>query len=323
METVLSGIQPSGEIHVGNYLGAIRNWVAMQESYRCIFCVVDYHAITTDYDPAALGARTLDMAAGILACGVDPERSTLFVQSHVREHTELAWVLTCVTPMGDLSRMTQFKDKSAGHESVSAGLFNYPILQAADILLYRATRVPVGADQVQHLELCRELARRFNARFGETFPEPQPLLSSTPKIMGLDGQAKMSKSLGNTIAIGEPERSVRAKLRTAFTDPQRKRRTDPGRPEVCNIYTMHAFFTDAVRTGEIAGQCRAAGIGCVECKGVLADGMVAHLSTIQERTLALREDESRLRAILEAGAEKARAIARITMDDVRARLGLG
>ena len=322
METVLSGIQPSGEIHVGNYLGAIRNWVGMQDTYRCLFCVVDYHAITNDHDAAALGPRTLDLAAWVIACGVDPERATLFVQSHVREHTELAWVLTCMAGTGELSRMTQFKDKGGGGESVGAGIFCYPVLQAADILLYRATRVPVGADQLQHLELCRDLARRFNARFGQTFPEPQPLLSTTPKIMGLDGQAKMSKSLGNTIAVGDSAESVRAKLRGAFTDPQRKRRADPGRPEICNIYTMHAFFTDRARVDEIALQCRAASIGCVECKGILADGMVPQLLSIQERYRAVRDDEARLRATLSAGAERARTIARATMDDVRARLGL-
>jgi tryptophanyl-tRNA synthetase len=321
-ETVLSGIQPSGEIHIGNYLGAIRNWVAMQDTYRCFFCVVDYHAITTEYEPATLAPRTLDLAAGILACGVDPERATLFIQSHVPEHTELAWVLTCITPMGELSRMTQFKDKSASNESVNAGLLAYPVLQAADILLYRADRVPVGADQVQHLELCRELARRFNARFGDTFREPQPLLSSTPKIMGLDGQAKMSKSLGNTIALSESADGLRARLRTAYTDPQRKRRSDPGRPEVCNIFTMHGFFTERARVDEIAAQCRAATIGCVECKGILADRMLPHLAAIQQRYTSVRADETRLLAILAAGAERARGVARATMDSVRSRLGL-
>jgi len=322
METVLSGIQPSGELHVGNYLGAIRNWVSLQDSYRCIFSVVDYHAITSDYDPAALSSNTLDMAAAILACGVDPALSILFVQSHVREHTELCWVLCSVAPMGELSRMTQFKDKSERQETVSAGLWSYPVLQAADILLYRATRVPVGVDQVQHLELCRELARRFNARFGPTFAEPQPLLTSTPKIMGLDGQAKMSKSLGNTIALGEPADALRAKLKAAFTDPQRKRRSDPGRPEVCNIYTMHGFFTESARTDEIAAKCRAAQIGCVECKGILADGMVPHLEAIQRRYRDLRSDEARLHAVLHDGAAKARVIAQATMAEVRGRVGL-
>jgi tryptophanyl-tRNA synthetase len=322
METVLSGIQPSGELHVGNYLGAIRNWVEIQHTHRCIYTIVDYHAITVEYDPAALATRTLDMAAGILACGVDPERAILFVQSHVREHTELAWVLGSVAPMGELSRMTQYKDKSERQETVSVGLFCYPILQAADILLYRATRVPVGVDQVQHLELCRELARRFNARFGETFPEPQPLLSSTPRIMGLDGQAKMSKSLGNTIGMGEPPESIRARLKTAFTDPQRKRRSDPGRPEVCNIYTMHGFFTERDETDQIGRQCRAAEIGCVDCKAILADHMIARLSPIQGRYRALRSDDTRLRAVLDAGAERARSVALATMTDVRERLGL-
>ena len=192
METVFSGIQPSGELHLGNYLGAIRNWVALQGSYDCYYCIVDYHAITQPYVPEAMSGRVLEMAIDLLACGVDPSRATLFVQSAVPEHTELAWVLASVAPHGELERMTQFKDKAARHpDNINAGLFMYPVLQAADILLYGATRVPVGEDQRQHLELAREIVRRFNARFGETFAEPQPLLSTTPKILGLDGQAKM------------------------------------------------------------------------------------------------------------------------------------
>ncbi|MEK6607959.1 MAG: tryptophan--tRNA ligase [Myxococcota bacterium] len=336
METVFSGIQPSGELHLGNYLGAIRNWVALQEQHRCIFCIVDYHAITAPYDAVTMRRRTLDMAANLLACGIDPARATLFVQSHVPEHTELAWVLSAVTPMGELSRMTQFKEKSqqqargrgthpsAGTEAdhVNVGLFGYPVLQAADILLYKATRVPVGKDQIQHLELAREIARRFNARFGETLPEPQPLLSSTPKIMGLDGQAKMSKSLGNTIGLLEEPDAARAKLRTAFTDPQRLRRSDPGRPEVCNVFTMHGFFSDEARLAEIDAGCRTASLGCVDCKKLLADGMLARLEPIRERARALRADETRVAEVLREGAERCRVIARETMREVREKLGL-
>ena len=210
METVFSGVQPSGELHLGNYLGAVRNWVALQGQYRCFYCIVDYHAITQPYDPAQIAARARAMAIDVLACGVDPDRATLFMQSAVREHTELAWVLASVTPHGDLERMTQFKDKAEHHpENINAGLFMYPVLQTADILLYGATRVPVGEDQRQHLELAREIVRRFNARFGETFAEPQPLFSTTPKILGLDGQAKMSKSLGNTISLREDDKACR------------------------------------------------------------------------------------------------------------------
>ena len=234
METVFSGIQPSGELHLGNYLGAVRNWVELQDRYRCFYCVVDYHAITQPYDAATMPARVRAMAVQLLACGIDPEKSTLFVQSAVPEHTELAWALSAVAPFGELGRMTQFKDKSEHQpDNINAGLFMYPVLQAADVLLYGATRVPVGEDQRQHLELAREIVRRFNARFGETFAEPQPLFSTTPKILGLDGQAKMSKSLGNTIALAESEAAIWDKLRTAATDPARVKRTDPGTPEKC------------------------------------------------------------------------------------------
>jgi tryptophanyl-tRNA synthetase len=213
METVFSGIQPSGELHLGNYLGAVRSWVALQQQYRCFYCIVDYHAITQPYEPAEMAARARAMAIDLLACGVDPERATLFVQSAVPEHTELAWALASVTPFGELGRMTQFKDKSEHQpDNINAGIFMYPVLQTADILLYGATRVPVGEDQRQHLELAREIVRRFNARFGDTFAEPQPLFSTTPKILGLDGQAKMSKSLGNTIGITESPESIYGKL---------------------------------------------------------------------------------------------------------------
>jgi tryptophanyl-tRNA synthetase len=201
-ETIFSGIQPSGELHLGNYLGAVRNWVALQDNYRCFFCVVDYHAITQPFEPAEMPRRVRDMAADLLACGIDPAKSTLFVQSAVPEHTELAWAISAVTPFGELGRMTQFKEKSAKDpDNINAGIFTYPVLQAADILIYGATRVPVGEDQRQHLELAREIVRKWNARFGQTFPEPEALYSSTPKILGLDGQAKMSKSLGNTISL--------------------------------------------------------------------------------------------------------------------------
>jgi len=323
METVFSGIQPSGELHLGNYLGAIRNWVALQDKYQCYFCVVDYHAITQDYDPGALATRTLEMATDLLACGIDPERSVLFVQSGVPEHTELCWVLNTVTPFGELARMTQFKDKSEKQaDNINAGLFDYPVLQAADIVLYKGQHVPVGADQVQHLELAREIVRRFNARWGETLPEPKPLLSSTPKILGLDGQAKMSKSIGNTIALGEDDASIRKKLATAATDPARVRRKDPGNPDNCNIHTLHTFFSDAPCVAWVREGCTSAGIGCLECKGRLADNVVAHLGPIRARKADLGAAPGRVETILRAGADRARAVAKRTIAEVRRRVGL-
>src|SRR5688572_12867791 len=274
METVFSGIQPSGELHLGNYLGAVRSWVELQRQYRCFYCIVDYHAITQPYEPAEMVARARAMAIDVLACGVNPERATLFVQSAVPEHTELAWALASVTPFGELGRMTQFKDKSEHHpDNVNAGLFTYPVLQTADILLYGATRVPVGEDQRQHLELAREIVRKWNTRFGDTFAEPQPLFSSTPKILGLDGQAKMSKSLGNTIGLRETDDAVWGKLRTAATDPARVKRTDPGDPDRCNIYTLHKFFSTDERQGEVRVGCSTAGIGCIDCKKWLLEGL--------------------------------------------------
>jgi len=238
---VLSGIQPSGELHIGNYLGAVRTWRKQVEEQKeeLLFCVVDAHAITVDHEPAELKSRIAGLAIDLIACGLDPSKCTLFVQSDVREHTELAWYLSAVTPMGDLSRMTQFKEKSEGKEHVSTALFTYPVLMSADILLYKATVVPVGDDQLQHLELARETVRRFNHRFGPVFVEPKPRLSKTPRIMGLDGESKMSKSKGNTIALFDSKDVFWNKLKGAFTDPQRLKKSDPGRPEVCNIYTMH------------------------------------------------------------------------------------
>jgi len=323
MERVFSGIQPTGELHIGNYLGAVRNWVQIQPDYECIYCVVDYHAITIPYDPSEMARRTRDLAAGLLACGIDPQRSALFVQSHVPQHTELAWVFNAVTPMGELSRQTQFKSKSQQHEdNINAGLFTYPVLQAADILLYRATRVPVGEDQAQHLELSREIARRFNSRFGEVFPEASTLFTSTPRIRGLDGQAKMSKSLGNTISVDEEPAELRRRLASAFTDPNRKRRSDPGDPSICNVFTLHGFFADTEKVNEIRRDCQSAAIGCVDCKKILAHAMEQHFAPIRQRWAELRANPDEVMGYLEAGRDHCRGIAEETMGLVRQHLGL-
>ncbi|HVH09592.1 MAG TPA: tryptophan--tRNA ligase [Gemmatimonadales bacterium] len=323
MARVFSGIQPSGELHIGNYLGAVQNWVKLQHQYECLFCVVDLHAITQPFDAATLAQRTTDMAIGLFAAGIDPQRAIVFVQSHVPEHTELNWLLTTVTPLGELERQTQFKDKAQRQESVPAGLLNYPVLQAADVLLYEATLVPVGEDQLQHLELMREIARRWNSRFadGFAFPEPRALLAPTKRVLGLDGQAKMSKSLGNTISLFESPDAIWEKLKPAATDPARVTRNDPGNPDICNVFTIHQGFSPPDTLTRVAHNCRTAGWGCLDCKRVLADNMIAALTPIRERGEALRREPHRVLELLRAGAAKARAIARRTITQVRRRMG--
>jgi tryptophanyl-tRNA synthetase len=324
MERIFSGIQPTGELHIGNWLGAVRNWVELQTRIDTVICIVDLHAITMPYDASTLSSRTREMAVGLLAAGIDPERALLFVQSHVREHSELNWLLTTVTPLGELERMTQYKDKSARLESIPVGLLCYPVLQAADILLYHATQVPVGEDQVQHVELTREIARRWNAAFSPEapyFPEPRSVLTETKRIKGLDGQAKMSKSLGNTIGILESPESVWAKLRPAVTDPARVTRTDPGTPEICNLYTLHQYFSTPDTVTEVAVKCRTAGWGCLDCKRRLADGMLATFAPMRARAAELGADPAMVDAILERGAERARAIAATTLRETKRLMG--
>lgn len=326
MARIFSGIQPSGELHIGNYLGAVRNWVALQHKGEAVFCVVDYHAITIAYAPEQLRKRTHEMVVSLLAAGIDPERATLFVQSTVPEHTELAWVFNTITPLGELERQTQFKDKAQRQESVMAGLLNYPVLQAADILLYRAEEVPVGEDQVQHLELSREIARKWNARFAPEdapyFPEPKPLLTPTRRIMGLDGQSKMSKSLGNTVGLLEEPDAIWDKLRPAVTDPKRVRRTDPGEPEVCNIYHLHKAFSPAETQEEVAVNCRTAAWGCIDCKKSLFGNMNAELEPIRERAREVNATPNLVGDVLATGGQRARATATETMRSVRSSMGL-
>jgi tryptophanyl-tRNA synthetase len=323
MSRIFSGIQPSGELHIGNYLGAVRNWVELQHRYESIFCIVDYHAITGSYVPDDLRRRTREMAISLLAAGLDPETCTLFVQSRVPEHTELAWIFNTVTPLGELERQTQFKDKSSRQDSILAGLLNYPVLQAADIAVYNADLVPVGEDQVQHLELAREIVRRWNAKFEcNYFVEPKPLLTQTRRIMGLDGQAKMSKSLGNTIGLLEDPKSSWNKLRVAVTDPKRVRREDPGTPEVCNIYHLHKAFSPAATVEHVAQQCRTAGWGCIDCKRVLHESMEAELTPIRVRADELKAHPERVTEVLDAGAARAKSIASATLGEVKEIMGL-
>lgn len=324
MVRTLSGIQPTGNLHIGNYLGALVNWVKLQEEYDAYFCVVDMHALTQRPDPDVLRKAVRELAIGVLASGVDPERATLFVQSQVPQHAELAWIMMCLTPLGDLNRMTQFKDKSTQQpENINAGLFTYPVLQTADIALYRPEAVPVGEDQDQHLELARETIRRFNFTYGgDVFPEPRTVKSLAPRVMGLDGQSKMSKSKNNEIGLFETEAETRKKLKGAKTDPARERRSDPGTPEVCNIYSYHGFFSTPEQCAEVAVGCRTATLGCADCKMMLGTNMESVKGPIRERAADLRSKPDMLDQILAAGAEKARRTAEETMVMVRERIGL-
>jgi tryptophanyl-tRNA synthetase len=326
MNRIFSGMQPTSGLHIGNYYGALTNWVALakEPDTETIFCVVDAHAVTVEYAAKELPQRVFEVTAAYLAGGIDPARSTLFIQSDVKEHMELSWYLTTITMMGELNRMTQFKEKSEQHkENNNAGLFTYPILMAADILLYKATLIPVGEDQVQHLELAREICRRFNHRFGKVFPEPMPRLSAAPRIMGLDGKQKMSKSrAANAIDLQDPPKVIEKKLKGAFTDPLKLKLGDPGRPELCNIFTIHkaASAPDAVAT--IDRDCRSGALGCGDCKMRLRDAVVKDLTPLQERYAELTAKPKLVTNVLAEGGEKARGIAQKTMTEVYGAMGL-
>jgi tryptophanyl-tRNA synthetase len=320
---IFSGIQPSGEVHIGNYLGALKNWVGLLEEYESIFCVVDYHAITIEYNVADFKERIFNAAAILMAVGLDPKKCTIFVQSHVPEHTELAWILGSVINMGHLERMTQFKEKAKQHaENINVGLFTYPVLQTSDIVLYKAEVVPVGEDQVQHIELAREIVRRFNARYGNVFPEPMEKVTAGARILGLDGKAKMSKSLNNSIALTDTSEEIREKLKPAVTDVNRKRRSDPGNPEVCNLFTLHKHFSPEDVVEEVSKGCRSAGIGCIDCKMKLADHMIQEIDPIREKYFSLLENRDTVNDVISMGAKHCKAIAEKTMEEVRTALGI-
>ena len=319
---VFAGIRATNEQHIGNYLGAIKNFVDLQERFDCIYSIVDLHSLTTLSETEELAAYVEETALILLAAGIDPERTILYVQSHVPEVSELHLLLSMVVPNGWLLRVPTFKEKArAQPDNINYGLVGYPVLQTADIVLYKATHVPVGRDQLPHLELAREIVRRFNHHFGETFPEPQAELTEAPMILGLDGKQKMSKSLNNHIAVAASEEETRERVRLMVTDPQRARRTDPGRPEVCNVYSLHDFF-DPERRPWIYEQCTTAGIGCVDCKGILADAVNDSFRPLRERRAELAQHPERVREILADGAERARAIAREVLAEVQDRMGL-
>ena len=319
---VFSGARPTGRQHIGNYLGAIQNYVALQDDYDCIYCIVDVHALTTLEGVEKLKENGHEMMLDWLAAGLDPGRSILFVQSHVPEVMELHTLLGMVTPLGWLTRVTTFKEKARMQpDNINYGLVGYPVLMTADIVLYKADTVPVGEDQLPHLEMARDIVRRFNNIFGDTFPEPRAKLSPTPLVLGLDGVNKMSKSLGNDIELAASPEETMERVKTAFTDPARVYRSDPGHPEVCNIYSLHRYFNPD-RTEEIERECRTAGIGCVECKRLLAEGINRELAPLRERRTALSKNPGYVAEVLADGARRAHAIASETIVEVRGKMGL-
>jgi tryptophanyl-tRNA synthetase len=303
VKVLFTGIQPTGLLHIGNYYGAIRNWIELQYKYESYISVVDLHAITIEYDPKEMKNNSFELALGLFACGIDLEKTHLFIQSEIPGHAELTWILNTITPLGELERMTQFKDKAKQHrKNVNVGLLDYPVLQAADILIYKGEIVPVGEDQVQHVEFTREVARRFNTRYGDTFPECQAELTATPRIMGVDGEAKMSKSKGNFIGILESREEIWQKLAPAPTDPARV--TEPELSE----YIAHG--------------CRTAGIGCLDCKRKLLDNLMTVLDPIQERYSSLAAKKGEVREVLDRNAEVCRQVSGRTILEVKEKMGL-
>ena len=320
---VLSGMRPTGKLHLGNYVGALQNWVGMQDEYECYFCVVDWHALTTDYaDTSKVKENSLEVVFDWLAAGLDPERSVLFLQSHVPAHAELHLLLSMITPLGWLERVPTYKEQRDNIKDKDLGTYGflgYPLLMASDILVYKGNAVPVGEDQVAHVEITREIARRFNGFYREVFPEPQALLTPARKLPGTDGR-KMSKSYGNTIQLADPEPVVRQKLKTMVTDPARVRRTDKGNPDVCPVGDLHKIFSSAETMAKVNEGCRSAGIGCIECKGWAADALVQLLNPMQERRRKFEGNPRLAWDILEAGSERARKTTGETMKDVRAAM---
>ena len=321
-------MRPTGKLHLGNYVGALQNWVGMQEKYECFFCVADWHALTTDYaDTSRVKENSLEVAFDWLGAGLDPEKSVLFVQSHVPAHAELHLLFSMITPLGWLERVPTYKEQRENIQDKDLGTYGflgYPLLQAADILIYRADFVPVGEDQVAHVELTREVARRFNGFYGSAkavFPEPQSLLTPAAKLPGTDGR-KMSKSYGNTIMLADPEPVIRQKLKTMVTDPARVRRSDPGNPDVCPVGDLHKIFSSKETIAKVNEGCRTAGIGCIECKSWAADALVQILNPIQERRRKFEENPKLAWDILEDGTQRARKAAGETMEAVRESMGM-
>jgi tryptophanyl-tRNA synthetase len=321
---ILSGMRPTGRLHLGHLVGALQNWVRLQDEYECFFMVADWHALMSEYENSAvIGASLYDNVADWLSVGIDPEKSTLFIQSQVPEHLELYMAFSVLTPLGWLERCPTYKEQMRELKDRHIATFaflGYPVLQAADIALYKAEAVPVGEDQLPHLELTREIVRRFNGLYKEVFPEPKPVLTQVPRLLGLDGR-KMSKSYGNFIALADTPEMIRKKVSGMFTDPKRVRKTDPGHPETCNVHSYYEIFAPEQKEA-VAHACRRAEVGCTECKKNLGEILIAYLAPLQERRRAYAEHPRKLEEIVEAGREKARKVARPTMQEVRQAIGL-
>ena len=320
---ILSGMRPTGPLHLGNLMGALDNWVRLQDEYECFFAIVDWHSLTTDYaDPSAIRENVLEVATDWLAAGLDPMRSTLFVQSLVPEHAELHLLLSMVIPVPWLERIPSYKEQRqqlADRDLSTYGFLGYPLLQSADIMIYKASAVPVGEDQAPHIELTREVVRRFNNFYGPVFPDPKTLLAEVPRVPGTDGR-KMSKSYGNAVFLKDAPEAVREKLRPMVTDPARKRRTDPGDPDVCPVFDLHKAFSPRETQEWSAHGCRTAGIGCLDCKGRLSDHLLERLAPIHARRAEYEKRPDSVWDVLREGSKKARAAAQATMEEVRAAM---
>lgn len=316
---ILSGNRPTGALHLGHYWGALANWVELQDEYECYYFVADWHALTTEFEkPDIIAPAALEMVMDWLAVGLDPERSVIFVQSAIKEHAELYLLFGMLTSVARLERVPSYKgfQEETGRDISTYGFLGYPVLQAADILMYRAQGVPVGEDQVAHVELTREFARRFNNLYGKVFFEPEALLTKTPKVPGTDGR-KMSKSYGNAIALAEDPKSIEKKIKTMMTDPARKRRTDPGNPDICPVYDLHRLYSEQDTLVWAAENCRTAGIGCLDCKGKMIPVIIDSLAPIREKRAHYEAHPEEIKEILEAGNKKARTFAQETMEMVR------
>ena len=319
---VFSGARPTGKQHIGNYIGAIQNYVALQDEYECVYCIVDIHALTSLENTERLQDNIYEMMLDWLASGLDPQKSILFVQSDVPEVMELHTLLSMVTPLSWLLRVPTFKEKAKSQpQNVNYGLVGYPVLMTADIILYKAEVVPVGEDQLPHLELAREITRRFNTLFGDTFLEPQAKLTNFPLVLGLNGNQKMSKTYDNHVELAATPDETRKKIMTAVTDPSRQYRSDPGHPNICNVFSLHGYFTPE-RTGEIETSCRKAGIGCVDCKKILAENINVYLAPLREKRLKLAENPKYIFDVMSDGAQRARNIAKETLLSAKQHMGL-